>query len=75
MLILNIQEVGEDVFNVTMQNDDMSVVVFTFHGKEALDNYILEGLTNASREHAGPITGQFNQGRLAGTSGRSVLFH
>jgi hypothetical protein len=72
MRIVNILEVDEDTYNVTFVDDYGTPSVITFHGKDAFDNYLLEGLTNhGSGEH----TLQHGSGRVANTRGNPLLRH
>jgi hypothetical protein len=71
MRILQILEVDEDVYSVTFEDEFASVSVIIFHGKDAFDNFILEGLTNGSGEH----TLQHEAGRTANGSNHSFLRH
>jgi hypothetical protein len=72
MRIVRILEVEQDLFDVTFEDDYGTVSVITFHGRDAFDNYLLEGLTNhGSGEH----TQQYGSGRVADTRRNSMLRH
>ncbi len=71
MRITKIEEVDQEVFQVTFEDEfDGSVSVVLFHGKEAFDNYLKQGLTS-EREHN--ISPSYATRRLAITSRHSML--
>lgn len=54
--IVNLMEVDEDVFNATIEFEDGSVIVYLFHGREAIRDFLMEGTNdndaNQSRSKA-----------------------
>lgn len=71
MRITRIEEVDQEVFQVTFEDEfDGSVSVILFHGRDAFENHLRQGL-DSDREHT--ISPSYATGRLARASRSTVL--
>ena len=72
MHISNLAEVDEGVWDATIEYDDGSVIVYTFHGIESFKQFLTEDMTNGSSDSN---DASYATGRVANTSYRSMLRH